>query len=485
VNRRFGRTALRAPVVALAVLAAGCGSAHRAAPPRPEPVPGAPRTLVVMLDAVPFESVEGLPLAADGERPFAELSEPVPLISSLPSATTVALTGMFEPIGIARPPGYEARYFDRERGRVVGGGLFSYQQIPFSWREFFDWKVRGLLRKAWGYVRPRRFARWEVRHGVEAFLESDLPYYFVYIGATDGVGHLAGPEGFDPVFLELDTALDAAREQEEFHTVLLSDHGVGGGRKLVNVGKAVRRALRAAGLEPRKRLRDGDDVALVPFGLLSGFVGFTAGGRELEVAERIAAVAGVEVCAAPASRGEPTTSRGAPPGSADGAGVTDDAAPGRPAPEAWAVFSGEGRGLVERRERNGVVEWRYRAEHGDPLGYGDLAGPWRNDEEWYREVADRRLPDALHRIDRGFDLVRNDASLLCSVSPGHMYGAAVTDLTSRFTVGHLRWTHGGLEAEDSLGFFMTDHPSLRAAGPSESGAVRFDRALEGLGTPPP
>ncbi|HVS12613.1 MAG TPA: hypothetical protein VMV46_01720 [Thermoanaerobaculia bacterium] len=457
------RAALRALALALALVASACGSAHRVPPPpppRPPPVPGAPRILVVMLDAVPFEAVAALPLAADGERPFAELSEPVPLISSFPSATTVALTAMFESIGIARPPGYEARYFDREQDEVVGGGLLSYQQIPFSWREFFDWKVRGLLRKAWGYVRPRRFARWEVRHGVQAFLESDLPYYFVYVGATDGVAHLAGPAGFDAVFLELDAALDAARRQEEFHTVLLSDHGVGGGPKLVNVEKAVRRALRAGGLEPRQRLRDGDDVALVPFGLLSGFVAFAPRGRELEVAERIATVAGVEVCAVP----------GAPSDSEQ---------------EAWSVVSADGRARVGRRERGGVVEWRYRAERGDPLGYGDLAGPWQDDAVWYQAVADRRLPDALHRIDRGFDLVGNPASLLCSVAPGHMYGATATDLTSRFTVGRLRWTHGGLGADDSLGFFMTDHPALRAAGPAAGGALRVDRALEGLGTPPP
>jgi hypothetical protein len=254
--------------------------------------------------------------------------------------------------------------------------------------------------------------------------------------------------------------------------VLLSDHGVGGGPKLVNVEQPIRRALRAGGFAPRKRLRAGNDVTLVPFGLLSGFVAFTADGREAEVAERIAAVEGVEACVAVAP-------------------------PGAEAEEAWTVFAGQISATIERRENEGVVEWRYTAEDtaadtaegiaeaGDPLGYADLAGPWRSDDDWYRAIADRRLPDALHRIDRAFELVRNPASLLCSVSPGFMYGATSTDLTSRITVGRLRWTHGGLESGDSLGFFMTDHPSLRSAGPTASGAVRFDRALEGLGKPEP
>ena len=486
-------------VVALALGACGSSRPHRP-PPRPAPVLGAPRTLVVMLDAVPFESAAGLPLAADGERLFAELSEPVPLISSFPSATTVALTGMFEPIGIERPPGYEARYFDRARREVIGGGLLSYRQIPFSWREFFDWKVHSLLRKAWGYVRPKKFSRWEVRRGVEAFLESDEPYFFVYVGATDGVAHLEGPDGFDPVFLELDRALDEARARETFHTVLLSDHGVGGGELLDNVARAIRRTLRAAGLRPGERLRGDRDVVLVPFGLLSGFVVITPPGREAEVARLVAAVEGVELCATPAARPEPD------------------------ADESWLVAGAAGDATISRRERGGVVEWRYRLDGADPpdvpvdapvdvsiaeataevtegaagdpraslvgppadpLGYGDLAGVWLGDAEWYRQVADRRLPDALHRIDRGFELTLNPASLLCSVSAGFMYGAISTDLTSRITVGRLSYSHGGLERDDSLGFFMTDHPALHPRGPAPSGAVRFDRALVGLGAPLP
>jgi hypothetical protein len=451
-------------VVALALGACGSSRPHRP-PPRPAPVLGAPRTLVVMLDAVPFESAAGLPLAADGERLFAELSEPVPLISSFPSATTVALTGMFEPIGIERPPGYEARYFDRARREVIGGGLLSYRQIPFSWREFFDWKVHSLLRKAWGYVRPKKFSRWEVRRGVEAFLESDEPYFFVYVGATDGVAHLEGPDGFDPVFLELDRALDEARARETFHTVLLSDHGVGGGELLDNVARAIRRTLRTAGLRPGERLRGDRDIVLVPFGLLSGFVVITPPGREAEVARLVAAVEGVELCATPAARPEPD------------------------ADESWLVAGGSGDATISRRERGGVVEWRYRLDGADPpadpLGYGDLAGVWLGDAEWYRQVSDRRLPDALHRIDRGFELTLNSASLLCSVSAGFMYGAISTDLTSRITVGRLSYTHGGLERDDSLGFFMTDHPALHPRGPAPSGAVRFDRALVGLGAPLP
>jgi hypothetical protein len=39
-------------------------------------------------------------------------------------------------------------------------------------------------------------------------------------------------------------------------------------------------------------------------------------------------------------------------------------------------------------------------------------------------------------------------------------------------VGHLKWTHGALEHDASLGFLMSDVPVWRPLGP-----VRFDHAL--------
>ena len=116
-----------AACLALVLVLGGCASAEPyVRPPRPELAPGSgKRTLVVTMDAVPFTSIERL-TDAEGERLFAQLGQPVPLLSSFPSSTTLAFTGIFEPFRLEIPPGYEARFFDRERGKVRGGGLFSY-----------------------------------------------------------------------------------------------------------------------------------------------------------------------------------------------------------------------------------------------------------------------------------------------------------------------------------------------------------------------
>ena len=49
----------------------------------------------------------------------------------------------------------------------------------------------------------------------------------------------------------------------------------------------------------------------------------------------------------------------------------------------------------------------------------------------------------------------------------------MTATFSRLSVGRLKWTHGSLRRDASLGFFMTDAEGWKAAGP-----LRFDQVLE-------
>ncbi len=403
------------------------------------------RLLVIALDAVPFDVMARV---TDHGRPdplFGELSVPVPLISSFPSTTTLAFTGMFESLGLEIPPGYEAKFFDRARGKRRGGGLVSYHKIPFSWRDFFDWKVEGVARKGFGYARPRRFFRREVERGLRAFLDSDRPVFFLYVSSTDAIAHLQGPPAIAEMLPILDRALDKARSEQDFHTVLLSDHGVAGGRPLRNVRVPVRKALSAAGWRIGHRLARPNDIVLVPFGLLSSLIAFTGEGVEAEAAGLIAAVPGVSICVAPAGD------------------------------QRWQLFGGGGSASLERRDAADGVAWRYLADGGDPLFGGELSGRWVADAEWLERTAAGRFPDGPHRIARAFDTVTNPASVVCSLEPGTMFGAPIADWSGRSTVGALRYTHGALERRDSLGFLSTDIP-----GWSRPAVLRFDSALRGI-----
>lgn len=414
-----------------------------------------PRTVLIALDAVPYSVVAEVADRRLGEQAlFQGMRGPVPLVSTFPSTTSLALAAILEPFGLELSPGYEAKHFDRERNRIRGGGPISYGRLEFPWHKFFDWKREGLWRKMTGALHPINISYDAIDRSLDAFLASEKPRYFIYYDSTDLAGHLRSPESLKTILAALDTklrALRTAHPERPFHTVLFSDHGMAGGQPMRNVRCAVLEALGQAGFHSARRLEGPEDVVFVPFGLISSFVAFTQKGREDEAARAMASAEGVDLCAA-----------------AEGDG--------------WRVESDRGSALIRRRGTGASVEWLYEPLGGDPLGYAPIAAklaerapehaPWLADELWWLATRGADYPDALHRIASGFERVANPASVICSVKPGFMYGAAITDVSSRLSVGRLEWTHGALLRDDSYGFLMSDAPGWRADGP-----VRFSEAL--------
>lgn len=417
-----------------------------------EPAADEARILIIALDAVPYDVVARLTAPELGERAlFHGFRGPVPLISTFPSTTSLAFGGILEPFGLERSPGYEARFYDRQADRVRSGGLISYHKIEFPWRSFWDWHTRNLRSKMTSGLHPRRSSLRSIKSSLAAFQASDKPMFFAYYDATDLLAHLKGPAALEHVLRRLDQDLEELRRTSPrpFHVVLLSDHGMAGGPRLINVRRPVQRALKEAGFRLAKHLRRDDDVVFTPYGLVSSFVVATRPGREVEVASAISAVDGVDLCVA---------------------AVEDDL---------WRVESERGRADIRRRSVDGEEQWSYEMQDGDPLRLGDVldilgaeSGAWLSDQQWLNATLTAYYPDPLYRIAQGFDLVENPASVICSVAEGHMYGAAMTSIASRLSVGPLRWTHGALHRQASLGFLMSDVPGWE---PPE--AARFNRAL--------
>lgn len=419
------------------------------------------RLLFIGLDAVPYRTVERLSDPELGDAAlFRGLRGPVPLISTFPSTTSLAFAGILEPVGLEKSPGYEAKFFDWDEGRVRGGGLISYNKIKFPWREFWDWKMRGLFRKLLSGARPVKTTNRSIRQSLAAFADSDDEVYFIYYTTTDLVAHLESPPGLEPVLRRLDEGLRELRERQPerpFRVVLFSDHGVAGGEPLVNVRRGVKRALKDAGYHPAKHLRQANHVVFVPFGLVSSFVAFTRGNAREETAEVMAGVEGVHICATPALSGD-----------------------------GWKVFGGDGGSALVRivDDGRGQELWSYEPLVGDPLELAPTVEGLRErandahavafpDRWWLEATREQEYPDPLYRIVRGFDLVENPASVICGNRPGYMYGACSTELASRLSVGRLRWTHGALDEEASLGFVMSDVEAWEVP----SGPVRFNEAL--------
>jgi hypothetical protein len=449
-------------------LALGCAGI-RPAELTPLPPTESPRLLFFALDSIPYRLVAELTDPTRGEEAlFQGFSRPVPLISSFPSTSSVAFTGILEPFDLDRPPGYEARFFDRGSNRIRGGGLISYYKIGFPWREFFTWHYDDPIRRAFATARPVKSSAREVLWVLDAFARSREPRFFGYTALTDGTAHLAGPEGLVPALETLDDGLRRLRGQRPdrpFYTVVYSDHGIAGGEPLRNVRRAVKKTLEKEGYRLTHRLHRPRDAVMVPFGLVSSFEVYLAEGHGAEVARALARIEGVDLCVARRPGGENSGNGGSGNG------------------PAWEVFSADGSAVLERRGPAEALEWSYRTGEGDPLGYapridelrrrgGDPEARWFSDAEWLVATWDQHFPDALHRISRTFDLVTNTASTVCSVAPGFMYGAWKTDVAARLSTGRLRWTHGALHQEASYGFLMTDLP-----GWEPPPAVRFDEAL--------
>lgn len=408
------------------------------------------RRFFLVLDAVPYSSVAALEARGAAPDLFGQLGSPLPLISTFPSTTTVALAAAFAPLGLERSPGYEARFFDWTEERVRGGGLVSYFRIDFPWRSFFQWSKKNVARSALASLRPVGASESRVRSALEDFLAAEQHEFFAYVETTDTAAHLKGPDSLDRIFVELGAAIAEARSRgERFKVIVLSDHGIDGGDPLTNVLPGIVRGLESAGLQRTRRLRGSEDVVITPYGLVSSFEAYAHPATVPRLGELLASVEGVGLCV---FRSE------------SGLRVVSDRASAR------VLHEGE--------------SWAYLPDRGDPLGYSKVIerlGPgskpgaaeaWHSDRVWFEATKNERYPDALSRIAGGFELVENPASVICSVAPGYMFGNRKTERAARLTGGRLRWTHGALDWEASTGFLLTD---VEASLPHDG--VRLSEAL--------
>ena len=415
-----------------------------------------PRTLLISLDAVPFWVIADVTDPALGDEAlFQGFKGPVPVISTFPSSTSVAMVGFLRPLGLGKSPGYEAKFFDWEKLKVRGGGLFSYAKIEFPWREFFDWGRRNPAGSAIEAVKPVKSGIKRLGNAIDEFVESEAEVFLIYIAATDIAVHVVGPDSVKKLFVELDAMLEEARARypdRPFETLIWSDHGVAGGEPLINVSKSTKKALKAAGFRVKKKLKKPRTVVMTPFGLVSNFEAYTAEESIAEVARILAKVEGVDLCVF--ERGE----------------------------DRWGVVGPKGEGLVQRRQSDSASAWHYEVEGEDPLGYvavfeqlalaGSDRSGWIDDEELFVATMQHRYPDALYRLADAFELVLNPGSAVCSTGVDYMYGAGTTAALATLGKGKLRWTHGALNSAATLGFLMSDADHWQAPD-----AVRYDRAL--------
>jgi len=430
----------------------------------PVATPGSDRVLILAIDSMPLSVVEDYVERMLGSRSaLASLGPPSGLVSTFPSVSNPAWSGILEPFEVAKPLGYYGKYYDHGEASVTGftsDWLTSNPPVAQApWQYFFNWRLDDVLHKAMAYGSPAHSSTRELRQALSAFDRSERDEFFAYIVSTDALGHGTGPEGLLEFLHNLDVALMERadmRGQLPFKLVLLSDHGLAGGRALTNLWPAVEATLADAGFRIRKAIERSEDVAIIRVGMVSVFEVYSADEKKHDIAKLLSRVPGVDLC------------------------VTRNG-------ETVRVFGSRGTGTIRRKRTElGDALFSYEWRHVDPLGLASVmerlgapaqqaSPPWYPDSRWFEATQLSDHPDPLYRLYYSFDVARNSASLLCSLEAGYAFGAKGLEWLSWLAHGAMHWTHGALTRADSTGFIMTNEPSWRPRK-----VVRFNEALRFL-----
>ena len=414
------------------------------------------RTLLLALDAVPYRvAVEAVARGA-----FAGWAPPAALVAPFPSLTHPGFAALFEPFGVEPSWGYEIRYYDLAGNAIVGGSPITYRdQVP-PWSRLFDAPHRGVVAKVSNYVSAPMAARAEVDEIVDHVMASEHDVVIAYLGATDGFMHLYDDESLVAFLVDLDHRLAVLRRRHEsvrgrpLRLVLFSDHGCG--RARVHYTGSLRPVLRDAGLRPVDRLDGPRDVVAHTFGIVNYSALFLQDPALAATAARaMTGLASIDLAAYATSA------------------------------ESVEVLAGHGSARVRWRTTDAGRQFAYDDDGGDVLELGtararlaadDLLGAdgFAHEDAWLRETAFGAYPDPLRRLADALtgDRVRSRATVLLSLGPGWSWGWRSAFAGGIVRGGRLKGTHGGLDRESTLGFFLVDDVTAGAAP-----VVRADTAL--------
>jgi len=370
---------------------------------------------------------------------FPGWAETRPLVSPFPSMTNVGFTAILHPFGTEPIAGYELRRYDPELNRVYGGGAFD---PGYGWRTRFDLQPESAFEKVVEYLTPAQAIESELERVERYVLAGREELTLALVSSTDPLTHFKGDHEIVRALLEISDRVESLRRRHlelrgrPLQVVMFSDHG--NTEKKVRRPGGIRRVLRGAGLRPTSRLEGPDDVVLVTYGV----VGY--GALYLD----------------------PSRARTAARAMLDHRGV--DLAAWRTGAAEMRVASDAGEAAILWRGDPRTRELAYVPLGGDPLDLVDTMRSMRaaglvdgegyaSREDWFEWTALGRYPDPLARLVDSLDQVwvRNAATVIFSFEPGYAWGVKVAEVGAWMRAGKLEATHGSLDRDSTLGFFLT------------------------------
>lgn len=395
---------------------------------RPQADDSQARWLVVCLDGVPYQVL----LSLWEEGYFREFFRPVPVISTFPSDSETALSDIFHSGPV---PGYEHRYFDRNRNRLTGGAFLTLTEENIPYLALLDYDMGGMF-KGLAYALPRKSYRADLGRLRKRFLASQEKIYLAHIASVDSLYHILRPEEMLPLLREVDSLLrelyfDA---RGRLRITVFSDHG----NSLAESRPVpLAEALAAHGWRLRGSLRKPRDVVVPAYGLVGFLAAYCAPEERAALARILAQTEGVDLA------------------------VYQEA-------DAVVVESARGRARLRWREEG--TAFQYQPLTGDPLQLSPLWAKlrqegkvdgqgWVADADLLRTTRNHLYPDAGSRLrEWATNHVRNRADVLVSLKPGYHYGSSLFQ-----RIVHIYSTHGALDRAQTLGFMMSTDGPLNGA----------------------
>jgi hypothetical protein len=378
------------------------------------PASGGRRHLVIILDGFGYEVVKRY-YDAGGLRMF---YPPSRVIAPYPTLTDLAIEDL---LGYVPCQGFEAKYYDRKRGEVVGGSWAYLAGKNQPYDRLLDYRA-GMIWDALGYLYPWPVFGKEVNDLVRTVdRKKDRQELLAYLVSSACIGTIDGAAGQERALKVIDRLVYQLvwSSHGAMQVTLTADHGHSYTQaKLIPLSEY----LKSKGWRITDRpQRDKKDVAYVRFGLET-YACFGCH-RPEELAADLAACPGVTVASY-----------------AEGDSVV--------------VLTADGRAIVRKKGQR----YAYQASKGDPLKLKDILATLAADAEGFYDDRDvmqatgtAEYPDPLERLWRAhFSVAQNIPDVIVSLADEYYSGA--TTFSGSVKVAS---THGGLNRSNSTAFLMS------------------------------
>ncbi len=315
--------------------------------------------------------------------------------------------------------GFEAKYYDRHRGRIVGGSSAYLAGENQPYNRLLDYRA-SLLWDALSYVAPWEVFGKEVNDLIRLLDRNDRQEVIAYLVSSAGISTISGAEG---------QALALKRIDRLVHQVVWSSRGLTQVTLLADHGHSYKPGvllpldedLRKKGWRLTDAPQGNRDVAYVRFGLET-YASFGCR-RPADLAADLAKCLGVTVVSY-----------------AEGDSVV--------------VLGDGGRAVI----RHKPGRYKYEPTQGDPLKLKGILAALQADENGFYDdravldaTADHEYPDPLERLWRAhFSLAQNVPDVIVSLADDYCSGDA--SFSGAVSVAS---THGGLNRNNSTTFIMS------------------------------